>query len=62
MDNYIFELSDQVERKSVSYQNRFGITLSADLYVRKEFDSMKKYPAIVIGGPYGGTKEQGPGI
>ena len=62
MDNYIFELSDQVERKSVSYQNRFGITLSADLYARKEFDSMKKYPAIVIGGPYGGTKEQGPGI
>lgn len=37
MDNYIFELSDQVERKSVSYQNRFGITLSADLYVRKEW-------------------------
>jgi hypothetical protein len=31
IDNYIFDLNENVTRKSVSYQNRFGITISADL-------------------------------
>lgn len=60
--NYIFELSDKVTRKSVSYKNRYGIIISADLYVEKNFDENKKYPAVIIGAPYGGVKEQGPGI
>ncbi|MCR6545983.1 alpha/beta hydrolase [Dehalobacterium formicoaceticum] len=60
--NYIFELSDKVIRKSVSYRNRYGITISADLYIEKDFDEHKKYPAVIIGAPYGGVKEQGPGI
>lgn len=62
MDNYIFELSDKVTRKSVSYKNRYGIMISADLYIEKDFDENKKYPAVIIGAPYGGVKEQGPGI
>ncbi|MGM0876977.1 MAG: hypothetical protein ACQEWV_20065 [Bacillota bacterium] len=37
-DNYIFELSDKVTRKSVSYNNRFGIKIAADLYLPKDFD------------------------
>jgi hypothetical protein len=37
-DNYIFELDDNVTRKPVSYENRFGITISADLYLLKDFD------------------------
>ena len=61
-DGYIFELSDQVTRQPVSYKNRFGITIAADLYLPKDFDASKKHPAIVIGPPHGGVKEQGPGI
>ncbi|HEY8804933.1 MAG TPA: alpha/beta hydrolase [Clostridium sp.] len=61
-DNYIFELSNKVTRKSVSYKNRYGIMISADLYIAKDFDENKKYPAVIVGAPYGGVKEQGPGI
>ncbi|MFJ7309533.1 alpha/beta hydrolase [Peribacillus frigoritolerans] len=62
MSNYIFEISDKVKRKSVSYKNRFGIKIAADLYLPKDFNESKKYAAVIIGAPYGGVKEQGPGI
>lgn len=62
MSNYIFELSDKVTRKSVSYKNRFGIQIAADLYLPKDIEESKKYSSIIIGAPYGGVKEQGPGI
>lgn len=62
MDNYIFELSEKVSRKSVSYKNRYGIKLAGDLYMSKDIDMDKKHPALVIGAPYGGVKEQGPGV
>ena len=38
----------------VKYENRYGIKLAADLYTPKDLDKSKKYPAIVIGPPYGG--------
>ncbi|QTL51154.1 alpha/beta hydrolase [Priestia aryabhattai] len=60
--NYIFELSENVIRKSVSYTNRFGINIAADLYLPKDFDDSKKHAAVIIGSPYGGVKEQGAGI
>lgn len=62
MDNYIFKLSDNVTRTSVSYPNRFGIMISADLYLAKDFDKSVRHSAVLIGPPYGGTKEQAPGI
>ncbi|MFP3729135.1 alpha/beta hydrolase [Priestia filamentosa] len=62
MSNYIFELSNKVTRKSVSYNNRFGIKIAADLYLPKDFDETKKHAAVIIGAPYGGVKEQGSGI
>jgi len=57
-----FKLSDKVTHEKVSYPNRYGITLSADMYLPKDMDKSKKYPALVIGTPYGGVKEQGAGI
>lgn len=60
-DTYTFELSSQVERRPVRYKNRYGIELSADMYLPKDMEEGRKYPAVVIGAPYGGVKEQGPG-
>lgn len=60
--SYIFTLSDRVIRKSVTYRNRYGITIAADIYMPKNFDASRKYAAIVVGSPYGGVKEQGAGI
>jgi len=62
MNDYIFTLSEKVTRRPVTYKNRFGITLSGDLYLPADFDESKAYPALVIGAPYGGVKEQGPGV
>ncbi|MGG7059120.1 alpha/beta hydrolase [Clostridium tertium] len=62
MDNYIFELNETVERKNVSYKNRYGIELAGDLYISKSLNKEEKHPALVIGAPYGGVKEQGPGV
>lgn len=61
-EHYIFELSESVSREPVIYENRYGITLSGDLYTAKDLDTAQKHPAIVVGPPYGGVKEQGPGV
>lgn len=60
MERYIAPLNPKVERTHVRYKNRFGITLAGDLYVAKDMDRAAKHPALVIGAPYGGVKEQGP--
>jgi fermentation-respiration switch protein FrsA (DUF1100 family) len=60
-DNYIFELDENVTRKPVSYKNRLGIAIAADLYLPKDLDESDEHAAIVVGAPYGGVKEQGPG-
>ena len=60
--NYIFTLSKNVTRQPVTFKNRYGITLAADLYMPKNYDAKRKYPALIIGSPYGGVKEQGAGI
>ncbi|MGL4228811.1 MAG: alpha/beta hydrolase [Tannerellaceae bacterium] len=59
---YTFTLSDKVKRQHVHYKNRYGITISADMYISKELDIAKKHAALVIGTPHGGVKEQGAGI
>lgn len=61
-EQYTFALSNKVTRTHVFYNNRYGIHCAADLYVPKDLDESKKYPAVVIGPPYAGTKEQGPGV
>lgn len=57
-----FPKSDKVIHEKVSYPNRYGITVAADLYLPKDIDKSKKYAAILVGTPYGGVKEQGAGI
>lgn len=61
-DHYIFELRDDVTREKVYYRTRYGIEIAADLYRPKDFDETKSYAGIVIGPPFGGVKEQGPGV
>jgi len=61
-NQYIFTLSRDVERKHVFYKNRFGITIAADLYTPKDMGTGTKLPGVVIGPPYSGVKEQGPGV
>lgn len=57
-----FPLSKNVTVKKVSFKTRYGTTVAADMYLSKDIDKSKKYPAIIVGPPYGGVKEQGPGI
>lgn len=59
---YIFEVSEKVNRECVSYKNRYGFRIAGELYTPKDMDQSKKYPALIIGAPYGGVKEQGPGV
>lgn len=59
MSGYICKLDEKVERRHVRYNNRYGIALAGDLYQAKGLNHTKKHPAIVIGAPYGGVKEQG---
>ena len=57
-----YELRDDVTLEPVSYKNRYGITVAAHMFLPKDIDKSQKYPAVVIGTPYGGVKEQGAGI
>ncbi len=52
-----FPLSDKVGHCKVTFHNRYGITLAADLYIPKDAGD-RKLPAIAMSGPYGAVKEQ----
>lgn len=60
-DGYTFELSNAVQRSRLTYRNLHGITIAADLYRAQNIDTNERHPALVIGPPHGGVKEQGPG-
>ena len=57
-----FKKSDKVTVKKVSFYNRLGINIVADLYTPKDINTNQKYRALVIGGPYGAVKEQAAGV
>ncbi len=59
---YIAELGDDVIRSSVTFKNRYGMGISGDLFMPKGINKNMKYPALIVGAPYGGVKEQGPCI
>ncbi|GKS56151.1 hypothetical protein IGJ91_002978 [Enterococcus sp. DIV0765f] len=56
----VFPQSSQVNHHKVTFPNRFGITLVADLYEPKV--QTGKLPAIAISGPFGAVKEQSSGL
>ena len=56
----VFPKSDKVEHKKVTFPNRYGITLVADVYVPK--DAKGPLPAIAVCGPFGAVKEQSSGL
>lgn len=60
MGGHIFELSENVSRKRVVYKNRYGLDIVGELYCAKDMDMRSQHPAIIVGAPYGGVKEQGP--
>ena len=59
---HIGKLSDNVIRKEVTYTNRYGMEIAGELYTAKNMDLSKPHPAIIVGAPYGGVKEQAPSI
>ena len=53
-------LRGKVNHRKVTFINRYGITLAADLYEPK--DAKGKLPAIAVSGPFGAVKEQSSGL
>ena len=55
-----FPKSGRVNHSKVTFVNRYGITLAADMYVPKNADG--KLPALAVSGPFGAVKEQSSGL
>ena len=56
----VFPKSDKVDHKKVTFHNRYGITLVADMYTPRGKEG--KLPAIAVSGPFGAVKEQSSGL
>ena len=55
-----FPKSEKVDHKKITFMNRYGITLAADMYIPKNAEG--KLPAIAVSGPFGAVKEQCSGL
>lgn len=56
----VFPKSEKVDHKKVTFVNRYGITLAADMYTPK--GASGRLPAIAVSGPFGAVKEQSSGL
>ena len=56
----VFPQSDKVNHSKVTFVNRYGITLAADLYIPQ--NTSGKLPTIAVCGPFGAVKEQSSGL
>ena len=56
----VFPKNDKVDHKKVTFHNRYGITLAADMFTPKSV--VGKLPAIAVSGPFGTVKEQSSGL
>ena len=57
-----FPQSEKVTHSKITFHNRYGITLAADLYEPKEIKKGERLPAIAVSGPFGAVKEQTSGL
>lgn len=55
-----FSQSDKVDHKKITFHNRYGITLAADMYTPKNYEG--KLAALAVAGPFGAVKEQASGL
>lgn len=55
----VFQQSEKVNHRKITFHNRYGITLAADLYEPKKAEG--KLPAVAVSGPFGAVKEQAAG-
>ncbi len=56
-----FPKSDKVDHQKVTFKNRYGITLAADVYLPKKREN-QRLAALVVSGPFGAVKEQASGL
>ena len=56
----VFPQSSKVNHRKVTFHNRYGVTLAADLYEPRE--AREKLPALAVSGPFGAVKEQASGL
>lgn len=56
----VFPQSDKVDHKKVTFVNRYGITIVADMYIPR--GAKGKFAAIAVSGPFGAVKEQSSGL
>lgn len=61
-DKKTFPPSEKVTVEKVSFYNRLGIRLAADMYTPRDMNRATKSAAIIIGHPFGGVKEQTAGL
>jgi fermentation-respiration switch protein FrsA (DUF1100 family) len=55
-----FSRSEKADHRKITFHNRYGITLAADMYIPKSYDG--KLPALAVSGPFGAVKEQASGL
>lgn len=56
----VFAPNENVAHQKITFVNRYGITLAADMYTPK--NAVGKLPAIAVAGPFGAVKEQSSGL
>lgn len=60
-EHYTFASSNKVKHEKITFKNRYGITLVADLYL-PALQGNDKFAAIAVSGPFGAVKEQTSGL
>ena len=55
-----FSRSEKVDHRKITFHNRYGITLAADMYTSKDHEVL--LPALAVSGPFGAVKEQASGL
>lgn len=56
----VFPKSDKVSHRKITFVNRYGVTLAADMYIPEGISG--QIPAIAVSGPFGAVKEQSSGL